>query len=66
MVAPLRGIAEVVKSVEIYRWMLAQSGALTMIQKVYEWLERFKAGETRETDERRSGWPSRSRREEHV
>ena len=30
-------------------------------QKAYEWVERFKSGRTRVTDEGRSGWPSTSR-----
>jgi len=30
-------------------------------RKVYEWVERFKSGRTRVTDEGRSGWPSTSR-----
>ena len=48
-----------VKPVEIHRRMLAQS---TMSQrKVYEWVERFKSGRTRVTDEGRSGRPSTSR-----
>jgi len=54
--------AEGVKSAEIHRRMLAQYGQSTMIQrKVYEWVERFKSGRTRVTDEGRSGQPSTSR-----
>ena len=54
--------AEGVKPVEIHRRMLAQYGQSTMSQrKVYEWVERFKLGRTRVTDEGRSGWPSTSR-----
>jgi len=48
--------AEGVKPVEIHRSMLAQYGQSTMSQrKVYEWVERFKLGQTRVTDEGRSG-----------
>jgi len=40
---------------------LAQYGQNTMSQrKVYEWVERFKSGRTRVTDEGRSGRPSTS------
>jgi len=47
--------AEVVKPAEIHRRMLAQYGQSTMSQrKVYEWVERFKSGRTRVTDEGRS------------
>ena len=54
--------AEGVKLVEIHRRMLAQYGQSTMSQrKVYEWVERFKSGRTRVTDEGRSGRPSTSR-----
>ena len=54
--------AEGVKPVEIHCHMLAQYGQSTMSQrKVYEWLERFKSGRTRVTDEGRSGRPSTSR-----
>ena len=43
---------------EIHRRMLAQYGQSTMSQrKVYEWVERFKSGRTRVTDEGRSGRP---------
>jgi len=55
--------AEGVKPVEIHRRMLAQCGQSTVSQqKVYEWVERFKSGRTRVTDEGRSGWPSTRRR----
>jgi len=51
-----------VKHVEIHRRVLAQYGQSTMSQrKVYQWMERFKSGRTRVTDEGRSGWPSTSR-----
>ena len=54
--------AEGVKPVETHCRMLAQYGQSTMIQrKVYEWVERFKSGRTRITDEGRSGRPSTSR-----
>ena len=54
--------AERVKPVEIYRRMLAQHGQSTMSQrKVCEWVERFKSGRTRVTDEGRSGRLSTSR-----
>jgi len=54
--------AEGVKPVEIHRRMLAQYGQSTASQrKVYEWVERFKSGRTRVTDEGRSGRPSTSR-----
>jgi len=50
------------KPVEIHRRMLAQYGQSTMSQrKVNEWVERFKSGRTRVTDEGRSGRPSTSR-----
>jgi len=53
---------EGVKPVEIHRRMLAQYGQSTMSQrKVCEWVERFKSGRTRVTDEGRSGRPSPSR-----
>jgi len=53
--------AEGAKHVEIHRRMLAQYGQSTMSQrKVYEWVERFKSGRTRITDEGRSGRPSTS------
>ena len=55
-----------VKPVEIYRRMLAQYGQSTMSQqKVYEWVERFKLGRTRVTDEGRSGQPSTSGTQDH-
>ena len=58
--------AEGVKPVEIHRRMLAQYGQSTMIQrKVYEWVERFKSGRTRVTDEGRSRRPSTSRTQDH-
>ena len=51
-----------VKPVEIHRRVLAQYGQSAMSQrKVYEWVERFKSGRTRVTDEGRSGRPSTSR-----
>jgi len=54
--------AEEVKPVEIHRRMLTQDGQSTMNQRtVYEWIERFKSGLTRVTDESRSGRPSTSR-----
>ena len=47
--------------------MLAQYGQSTMSQrKVYEWVERFKSGGTRVTDEGRSGRLSISRTEDHI
>jgi len=53
--------AEGVKPVEIHRRMLAQYGQSTVSQrKVYGWVERFKSGRTRVTDEGRSGRPSTS------
>ena len=55
-----------VKPVEIRRRMLAQYGQSTMIQrKVYDWVESFKSGRTRVTDEGRSGRPSTSRTQDH-
>ena len=54
--------AERVKPVEIHRRMLAQYGQSTESQrKVYVWVERFKSGRTRVTDEGRFGWLSTSR-----
>jgi len=54
--------AEGVKPVEIHHRKLAEYGQSTMSQrKVYEWVERFKSGRTRFTDEGRSGRPSTSR-----
>jgi len=59
--------AEGVKPVEIHRRMLAQYGQSTVRQrKVYEWVERFKSGRTRVTDEGRSGRPSTSRTQDHT
>jgi len=50
-----------VKPVEIHHRMLAQYGQNTMSQrKVYEWVDRFKSGRTRVTDEGLSGRPSTS------
>jgi len=58
--------AEGVKPVEIHHRMLAQYGQSTMSQrKVYEWVERFKLGQTRVTDEGRSGRPSTLRTRDH-
>jgi len=58
--------AEGLKHVEIHRRMLAQYGHSTMSQrKVYEWVERFKSGRTRVTDEGHSGRPSTSRTQDH-
>ena len=58
--------AEGAKPVEIHRRMLAQYGQRIMRQrKVYEWVERFKSGRTRVTDEYRSGRPSTSRTQDH-
>jgi len=55
-----------VKPVEIHRRMLAQYGQSTVSQcRVYEWVERFKSGRTRVTDEGRSGRPSTSRTQDH-
>jgi len=54
--------AEEAKPVEIHHRMLAQCGQSTMSQqKVCEWVERFKSGRTRVTDDGHSGWPSTSR-----
>jgi len=54
--------AEEMKPVEIHRRMLAPYGQNTMSQrKFYEWVEMFKSGRTRVTDEGRSGRPSTSR-----
>jgi len=51
--------AEGVKPVEIHRRMLAEYGQSTMSQqKVYEWVKRFKSGQTCATDEGLSGRPS--------
>ena len=58
--------AEGAKPVEIHRRMLAQYGQSTMSErKVYEWVERFKSGQTRVTDEGRSGLQSTSRTQDH-
>jgi len=58
--------AEGVKPVKIHRRILAQYGQSTMSQrKVYEWVERFKWGRTRVTDEGLSGRPSTSRTQDH-
>jgi len=58
--------AEGVKPVEIHRCMLAQYGQSTVSQqKVYEWVERFKLGQTCVTDEGCSGRPSTSRTQDH-
>jgi len=58
--------AEGAKPVEIHRRMLAQYGQNTMSQrKVYEWVEWFKSGGTRVTDEGRSGRPSTSHTQDH-
>ena len=47
---------------EIHSHMLVQYGQSTMNQrKVYEWVEKFKSGRTRVTDEGRSSRPSTSR-----
>ena len=54
--------AEGAKPVEIHRRILAQYGqSIKSKRKVYEWVERFKSGRTRVTDEGRSGRPSTSR-----
>ena len=51
--------AEGAKPVEIHRRILVQYGQSTTSQRrVYEWVERFKSGRTRVTDEGRSGQPS--------
>jgi hypothetical protein len=53
--------AEGVKPVEIHCRMLTQYGQSSISQrKVHEWVERFKSGRTRVTDEGRSGRPSTS------
>jgi len=58
--------AEGVKPVEIHCCMLAQYGQSTMSQrKVYEWVERFKSGRTRVTDEGCCSRPSTSRIQDH-
>ena len=53
--------AEGVKPEEIHRRMFAQFGRAMSQRKVYEWVEMFKASQTRVTDEGRSGRPSKSR-----
>jgi len=54
--------AEGVKPVKIHCRMLAQYGRSTMRQrKVYEWVEGFKSGQTRVTDEDCCSRPSTSR-----
>ena len=51
---------------EIHRLILAQYGQSIMSQrKVYEWVERFKSGRTRVTDEGRSVRPLTSRTQDH-
>ena len=58
--------AEGVKPVEIHRRVLAQYGQSTMSQReVYEWVEKFKSGRTRATEEGRFGRPSTSRTQDH-
>ena len=58
--------AEGAKTLEIHGRMLAEYGQSTMSQrKVYEWVERFKSGRTRVTDEGRSGRPSTSHTQDH-
>ena len=59
--------AEVVKPVEYHRRILAQYGQSTMSQrKVYEWVERFKWGQTCVTDEGCSGRASTSCTQDHI
>jgi len=58
--------AEGVKPVEIHHHMLAQYEQSTMSQrKVYEWVEQFKSGQIRVTDEVCSGRPSTSPTQDH-
>jgi len=58
--------AEGVKPVEIHRRILAQYEQSTTSQrKVCEWVESFKSGRIRITDESRSGRPSTSRTQDH-
>jgi len=58
--------AEGAKPLEIHHRMLGQYGQSTMSQqKVCEWVERFKLGRTRVTDEGRSGRPSTSPTQDH-
>jgi hypothetical protein len=53
---------EGVKLVEIHRLMLAEYRQSTVSErKVYEWVERFKSGRRRVTDEGHSGRPLTSR-----
>ena len=55
-----------VKPVENHRPMLAQYGQSTLSQRnAYEWVERFKSGRARVTDEGRSGRPSTLRTQDH-
>jgi len=55
-------LVEGAKPVEIHRLMLAQYGQSPMSQrKFYEWVERFKSGRTRFTDEGHCGQLSTSR-----
>ena len=56
-------LAEGGKPVEIHRRILAHSGQSR--RKVYDWVERFKSGRTRVTDEGRSGRPSTTRTQDH-
>jgi len=59
--------AEGVKPVETHCRKLAQYGQSTMSQrKFYVWVERFKSGRTRVTDEDRFGRPSSSRTQDHM
>ena len=58
--------AEGAKPEEIHRRMLAQYGQSTTSQrKFYEWVERFKSGRTRVTDEGHSDRPSTSCTQNH-
>ena len=67
--------AEGVKPVEIHHCMLALwtehhvSSCISTRhcqRKVYEWVERFKLGQTHVTDEGRSGRPSTSCTQDHI
>jgi transposase len=59
--------AELVKSAEVHRRMLAQYGARTMHQrKICGWIEHFKEGRTSVMDESRPGRPSISRMDQHI